>query len=96
MEKIILEGISLEEFRAALREDIRAEIKANDSRKIAPLTKQEACRRLGITDKTLGKVLAKMNIDPILPDDIDRILFKFPQYIRKSERASTSSATVGL
>lgn len=86
MEKIILEGITFDEFREKLREDIRAEIKANDKRKIAPLTKQEACRRLGITDKTLGKVLLEMHIDPILPDDIDRILFRYPQYIRKSER----------
>jgi hypothetical protein len=87
MEKIITDGITLADFLTKMDELFDQAIKRNDKRKIAPITKQEACRRLGISDKTLGKVLIEMHIDPILPDDIDRILFRFPQYIRKSERA---------
>ncbi len=82
--KIILEGLSLEDFQSMLRETVREEITANDSKKVAPITKTEACRQLGITSKTLQKILDEMNLSEVFPSDINRILFKYPKYIRKA------------
>ena len=84
MTKIILEGISLEDFQSLLRASFRAEITANESKLKSPLTKTEACRRLGITSKTLQKVLGEMNIIDVYSTDINRILHKYPKYIKKA------------
>jgi hypothetical protein len=81
---IILEGLSLEDFLNNLRKIVREEITANDNKKVSPLSKTEACRQLGITDKTLRKVMADMNLNEVFPADITRILFKYPKYIRKA------------
>ena len=86
--KIILEGLSLEDFQSMLRETVREEITANDNKKVAPMTKTEACRQLGITSKTLQKILGEMNLSEVFPSDINRILFKYPKYIRKSMQFS--------
>jgi len=82
--KIILEGVSLEDFNDSLRKIVREEITANDNKKVAPMSKTEACRQLGITDKTLRKVMEDMNLKEVFPADITRILFKYPKYIRKA------------
>ena len=92
--KIILEGLSLEDFRSMLRESIREEITANDSKKVAPMSKTEACRQLGITNKTLSKILKEMNLTDVFPSDINRILFKYPKYIRKAITANQPWANV--
>lgn len=84
MTKIILEGITLEDFQSLLRESFRAEISANDSKMNAPLTKTEACRRLGITSKTLQKILVEMNINDVYSSDIKRILLRYPKFIKKA------------
>ena len=85
MEKtIILEGFTLENFQDILRKIVREEIMANDHKKVAPMSKTEACRQLGITDKTLRKVMEEMNLKEVFPADITRILFKYPKYIRKA------------
>ena len=92
--KIILEGLSLEDFRSMLRESIREEITANDSKKVAPMSKTEACRQLGITNKTLSKILKEMNLADVFPSDINRILFKYPKYIRKAITANQPWANI--
>lgn len=92
--KIILEGLTLEDFRSILRESIREEITANDSKKVAPMSKTEACRQLGITNKTLSKILKEMNITDVFPSDINRILFKYPKYIRKAITANQPWANI--
>ncbi|MDP3641780.1 MAG: hypothetical protein Q8S54_01175 [Bacteroidota bacterium] len=86
MTKIILEGITLEDFQSLLRESFRAEISANESKKIAPMTKTEACRRIGITNKTLQKILSEMNLKDVYPSDINRILLKYPKFIKKAAK----------
>jgi len=92
--KIILEGLTLEDFRSILRESIREEITANDSKKVAPMSKTEACRQLGITNKTLSKILKEMNLTDVFPSDINRILFKYPKYIRKAITANQPWANI--
>lgn len=92
--KIILEGLSLEDFQSMLRESIREEITANDSKKVAPMSKTEACRQLGITNKTLSKILKEMNLSEVFPSDINRILFKYPKYIRKATTANQPWANI--
>lgn len=92
--KIILDGLSLEDFRGMLRETIREEITANDSKKVAPMSKTEACRQLGITNKTLSKILKEMNLTDVFPSDINRILFKYPKYIRKAITANQPWANI--
>lgn len=92
--KIILEGLSLEDFQSILRETVREEITANDSKKVAPMSKTEAGRQLGITNKTLGKILKEMNLSEVFPSDINRILFKYPKYIRKAITANQPWANI--
>ncbi|HCY40370.1 MAG TPA: hypothetical protein DHV48_03310 [Prolixibacteraceae bacterium] len=82
--KLILEGLSIEDFQESIRKIVREEITANDNKKVAPMSKTEACRQLGITSKTLQKVLEEMNLKEVFPADITRILFKYPKYIRKA------------
>ena len=92
--KIILEGLSLEDFQDSLRKIVRDEITANDNKKVAPMTKTEACRQLGITNKTLQKILTEMSLSEVFPSDINRILFKYPKYIRKATTANQPWANV--
>lgn len=86
MTKIILEGITLDDFKSLLQESFRAEISANESKKVAPMTKTEACRRIGITNKTLQKILSEMNLKDVYPSDINRILLKYPKFIKKAAK----------
>ena len=86
MTKIILEGITLDDFKSLLQESFRAEISANESKKVAPMTKTEACRRIGITNKTLQKILSEMNMKDVYPSDINRILLKYPKFIKKASK----------
>jgi len=86
MTKIILEGITLDDFKSLLQESFRAEISANESKKVAPMTKTEACRRIGITNKTLQKILSELNLKDVYPSDINRILLKYPKFIKKAAK----------
>ena len=86
MTKIILEGITLDDFKSLLQESFREEISANESKKVAPMTKTEACRRIGITNKTLQKILGEMNMKDVYPSDINRILLKYPKFIKKAAK----------
>lgn len=92
--KIILDGLSLEDFQNILRETVREELTANDSKKVAPMSKTEAGRQLGITNKTLNKILKEMNLSEVFPSDINRILFKYPKYIRKAITANQPWANI--
>lgn len=83
---IILQGITLEQFREELKAIVRAEIAQNEDRKVSPLSKTEAGEQLGITYKTLVKVMDEMNLTDIYPSDIQRILIKYPKYIKKATR----------
>lgn len=77
-----------EDFWTKLRSEVKAEITANESKKVSPLTYTEACNQLGITNKTLMRVRKEMNItDNIYQSDILRILVKYPKYIKKAKAA---------
>ena len=80
---LLYEGTE-DQFWDKLREVIREEIQANDSKKVSPLSKKEAYTRLGINSRTLDKVLIEMNLTTIYPTDINRILLKYPKYIKKA------------
>ncbi|MFY9154099.1 MAG: hypothetical protein WAO52_18915 [Prolixibacteraceae bacterium] len=80
---IIYEG-SEQDFWTKLGEVVEKVINANETRKVSPLSKVEACQRLGIAYKTLMKVMQEMNLTDIYPSDINRILLKYPKYINKS------------
>lgn len=85
-ENIILQGITLDEFRNMLRQDIRAEIIENESKKSNPLTKTEACSKLGISYKTLMKAVDKLDLKEIYPSDLLRIKKDFPELFRRSKK----------
>lgn len=85
-ENIILQGITLDEFRDMLRQDIRAEILENESKKSNPLTKAEACSKLGISYKTLMKAIDKMQLKEIYPSDLIRIKNACPELFRRSKK----------
>ena len=80
---IIYEGTE-QDFWVRIKENIREVLNENDSKKVSPISKIEACKRLGITYKTLMKVKDEMNLTDIYPSDINRILLKYPKYISKS------------
>ena len=83
MEKpiIILQGITVDE----LLDRIEERFVARESKKVSPLTYNEACNQLGITNKTLMKVRTEMNLTYIYQSDINRILVKYPKYIKKAK-----------
>ena len=83
---VVFEG-SPEEYKAMLKGLMKEVIEENNSKKVSPLTKVEACEQLGITYNTLVSIMAEMKLDVIFPADIDRILLKYPKYIKKSVRA---------
>ncbi|MDD4972603.1 MAG: hypothetical protein PHT07_24490 [Paludibacter sp.] len=83
---VVFEGTP-EEYWQKFAEVVDQRIQANDAKKVKPLSKTEACEQLGISYKTLVKIMTEMKIDIIFPADIDRILLKYPKYIKKSIRA---------
>lgn len=84
-ETIIIQGISLDEFLDKIKETVRAEIAINEEKKVTVINKSEAGRLLGINYRTLQKVLDEMNIKDIYPSDLERILAKYPKYVRKAK-----------
>lgn len=82
---IILQGITVDEFREMIRAEIRAEILENESRKANPMTKAEATKQLGISYKTLVKAMDKTGIMEIYPSDLDRIRKMCPELFRRSK-----------
>ena len=80
---VVYEGTP-EDFWTKIGEVVEKVINARDSRNVSPLSKTEAGKRLGITYKTLIKVMQEMNMTDIYPSDINRILLKYPKYINKS------------
>jgi len=84
---VVYEGTP-EDFWAEMKGIIKEVIDEMDSKKVSPLSKTEAGLRLGITYKTLMKVMAEMNLTDIYPSDINRILLKYPKYISKSNANS--------
>ena len=83
MEKpiIILQGITVDE----LLDRIEERFVAREFKKVSPLTYNEACNQLGITNKTLMKVRTEMNLTDIYQSDINRILIRYPKYIKKAK-----------
>ena len=82
---IIYEGTE-EEYWNKLKGLIKEVIQENDSKKSAPMMLKDVCDQLGITYTTLNKIRKEMHLDSIYPSDIDRILLKYPKYIKKSVR----------
>jgi hypothetical protein len=83
MDVIFVNG-TREEFWSTMKEIVKEVISESEAKRVAPLSKAEACNRLGITYKTLMKVMQEMNLTDIYPSDISRILLKYPKYITKS------------
>jgi len=86
MDVVFIDG-TREEFVTLLEQTVKKVIQENDSKKVAPLKYKEVQELLGISDKTLMKIRQEMKIDTFFPADIDRILLKYPKYIKKSIRA---------
>ena len=80
---ILYEGTE-QEFWAKFREEVQNVIDANDSKKVSPLSKVEACSQLGISFPTLQRVCKEMNLSDIYPSDINRIFLKYPKYIKRA------------
>ena len=80
---ILYEG-SEQGFWDKIKEVVRSVLAENESRKVSPLSKVEACTQLGISFPTLQRVCKEMNLKEIYQSDINRILLKYPKYINKS------------
>lgn len=80
---VVYEGTE-QDFWTKIGEVVEKVINANESRKVSPLSKVEACNQLGISFPTLQRVCKEMNLTDIYPSDINRILLKYPKYITKS------------
>lgn len=74
-----------EDFWTKIAEVVEKVINANDSRKVSPLSKVEACKELGISFPTLQRVCKEMGLTDIYQSDIPRILLKYPKYIKKAQ-----------
>ena len=76
---IILQGITMDEFREIMKADIRQEIRNNESQKANPLSKTEACDQLGISYKTLVKAMERTGLKAIYPADLEKIRKSCPE-----------------
>lgn len=80
---VVFDG-SEQEFWSKMKEIFKEVIEETEAKRVAPLSKAEACRQLGISFPTLQRVCKEMNLSDIFPSDINRILLKYPKYINKS------------
>jgi len=80
---VVFEGTQ-EQYKDMLKGVIKEVLDENDSKKVSPLSKTQACEQLGITYKTLIKIMEGMKLETIFPSDIDRILLKYPKFIKKA------------
>jgi hypothetical protein len=83
MDVIFVNG-TREEFWSTMKEIVREVIDESEAKRVAPLSKVEACNQLGISFPTLQRICKEMNLTDIYPSDISRILLKYPKYINKS------------
>jgi hypothetical protein len=74
-----------EEYRTLLKETVREVL--NESKRVSPLSITEVCEQLGITYKTVKKVMSEMKLKEVYPSDINRILVQYPKYIKKARVA---------
>jgi hypothetical protein len=64
MDVVFVNGTS-EDFWSKMKEIIKEVIDETEARRVAPLSKVEACRQLGISFPTLQRVCSEMNITEI-------------------------------
>lgn len=83
MDVIFVNG-TREEFWSKMKEIVKEVIEETEAKRVAPLSKVEACTRLEISFPTLQRICKEMNLTDIYPSDISRILLKYPKYITKS------------
>jgi len=83
---VVFEGTA-EEYWQKIAEVVDQRIQANESKKVSALSYTEACRQLGITNKTLMKIRLEMNLTDIYQSDINRILLQYPKYIKRAKAA---------
>lgn len=78
---IILQGITIDELldRIEQRQIVR------ENKRESPMSKNEIGERLGLTYKTVMKIMGEMNLTEVYPSDITRILLKYPKYIKKAQ-----------
>ena len=82
MDVIFING-TREDFWSQMKEIVKEVISETEAKKVAPLTKVEACNQLGISFPTLQRICKEMNLTDIYQSDISRILLKYPKYITK-------------
>lgn len=82
---VVFEGTP-EEYRAMLKEIMQEVVNENNARKVSPLSITEVGEQLGLTYKTVRKVMVEMKLTEVYQSDINRILVKYPKYIKKSKR----------
>jgi len=82
---VVFEGTP-EEYRTMLKEVMQEVVDENNARKVAPLSMTDVGEQLGITYKTVRKVMAEMKLTEVYQSDINRILVKYPKYIKKANR----------
>lgn len=68
---IILQGITLTQFREIIREELKAEFKQTDEERLRILSKAEACRMLGISFPTLQKWMKDSEKTQLTTADIE-------------------------
>ena len=84
---ITIQGMTVQEFQILIHDTVKSVISEYEQKKIAPLSKAEAYRQLGINPRTLDKVMDEMGLKDIYPSDINRILVRYPKYIKKAKAA---------
>ena len=83
---VVFEGTQ-EEYWQKMADVVDQRIQANESKKVAPLSMVEACSQIGVSFPTMQKIKSEMGMTDIYPSDLNRILLKFPKYIKKSKVA---------
>ena len=79
--KIILEGITLDEFMESIRVIVRQELKQVESEKLKGISKEQARKQLGgIHFNTLTSLMEREGIIEWNQALIDTIKLKYPKY----------------
>ena len=82
---LITQGITLDDLFEKIGKIVRSEITAKENEKAHPMTKTEACDKLGITYKTLMKAMERCGIAEVYPADLDRMRLKCPELFRRAK-----------
>ncbi|MGV8092494.1 MAG: hypothetical protein AB2L24_11600 [Mangrovibacterium sp.] len=85
MQRVFLEGMTIDELLTMIRKIIREEIQKAENDKTRPVSKSEACRHLNINYRTIIKIMKKEGMTEIYNTDIPKLKLK---YHKSSQRIS--------